>query len=76
MLQNARVKAFIFFELREGQQGGVKITPLPPPPRPPHTHTHTLRLRLKTRIQIYCPSDNHQKSHFENSVHECIDMEM
>ena len=74
MLQNARVKAFIFFELRESQQGGVKITPIPHTHT--HTHTHTLRLRLKSRIQIYCPNDNHQKSHFENSVHKCIDMEM
>ena len=45
MLQNARVKAFIFFELRESQQGGVKITPIP------HTHTHT-HTHTYTKITI------------------------
>ena len=30
MLQNARVTGFMVFELlRENQQGGIKITPLP-----------------------------------------------
>ena len=59
MLQNARVKAFIFFELRESQQGGVKITPIP------HTHTHK-------HTQTHTHTHTHKHTHTHTHTHRTL----